>query len=188
MFVAVLDDFDLYLKFIFVDMSVHILMMYLKFVFVVKPEDRWKSELWTVLLIWSGKIIFNFFNENDKTWWVVAHNKDEWRKLSCEFVQRYSSTFHVPDEFSGLSMNELRAYWTWPALEWGRFAVVDTSVMKKISSKLTIVLLMVAFYSCVSHDWTDPLQLAATVDMTSCKRTVEHQTNSQTWINTHWTN
>ena len=31
MFVAVLDDFDLYLKITFVDMSVHILMMYLKF-------------------------------------------------------------------------------------------------------------------------------------------------------------
>ena len=29
MFVAVLDDFDLYLKFISVDMSVYILMMYL---------------------------------------------------------------------------------------------------------------------------------------------------------------
>ena len=33
MFVAVLDDFDLYLQFNFVDMSVHILMMYLKFDF-----------------------------------------------------------------------------------------------------------------------------------------------------------
>jgi len=57
--------------------------------------------------------------------------------------------------------------------------------MKKIFFKLTIVLLMVAFYSCVSNDCIDPLQFAATVDKTSCKRIVEHQTNSQTWINTH---
>ena len=33
------------------------------------------------------------------------------------------------------------SYWTWPALERRRFAVVDTSVMKKFISKLNIVLM-----------------------------------------------
>ena len=61
-----------------------------------------------LILEWE-KIRFNFFNENDKEWWVVAQDKDEWRKFSCEFVQRYSSTVHIPDEISGLSMNELQA-------------------------------------------------------------------------------
>ena len=75
-----------------------------------KPESRWKIRAVNSAphLEWE-KMIFNFFNENDKKWWEVAQNKDEWRKLSCEFVQRYSSTVHIPDEISGLSMNELQA-------------------------------------------------------------------------------
>ena len=49
-------------------------------------------------------MIFNFFNENDKKWWVPAQNKDEWRKLSCEFVQQYPPQliFHMGDGTSCL--------------------------------------------------------------------------------------
>ena len=37
----------------------------------------------------------------------MAQNNDEWWKLRCELVQRYSFTVHIPDEISGEGPREV---------------------------------------------------------------------------------
>ena len=146
MFVAVLDDFDLYLKFIFVDMSVHILMMYLKFdvwfvFFVFKPEYRWKIRAVNSAphLEWENDLQFLQWERQQM---VGPGTEQRWMAETklwiCPTIFLHSSysrwNLRAVDEWAP-------SYWTWPALERRRFAVVDTSVMKKFISKLNIVLM-----------------------------------------------